>query len=53
MTVLQQYGTSKTFVYTPTTVGTYTIRAFVRNEGNTAAYEAVQWLTYNVTSNPP
>ncbi len=53
MTVLQPYGPSNTFPYTPTDAGTYSIRVYVRNEGSAAVYEAVQWLTDNVLASAP
>jgi sugar lactone lactonase YvrE len=53
MTVIQQYGPSNTFSYTPAITGTYNIRVFARNAGSTATYEAARWLTYNIVAASP
>ena len=53
MTVMQPYGSSNSFSYTPTNAGTYSIRTFVRNVGSPAAYEASLWYAYNVTVAAP
>ena len=53
MTVIQQYGPSNTFPYTPTAAGTYTIRVYARNVGSAASYEAGWWFTDNVVTSSP
>jgi hypothetical protein len=45
MTVKQPYGTSNSFPYTPTMVGTYSIRVYVRNAGSLVSYEAARWIS--------
>jgi len=52
MTVKQPYGPSNSFPYTPTMVGTYSIRVYVRNEGSLMSYEAARWVTDNVVASP-
>ena len=53
MTVLRPYGPTRTFSYTPATVGTYSIRVYARNQGSTAAYEAARWISCPVIADPP
>ena len=53
MTVMQPYGPSNSFSYTPTNAGTYSIRVYARNVGSPASYEAVMWNAYYVTVTAP
>jgi hypothetical protein len=50
-TVGQAWGTSKTFAWTPSAVGSYQVQVWARSAGNPAdAAEAYQQVAYTVTS---
>ena len=52
-TVVQNWGTSNTFVWTPTTAGRYFIGVYVRNAGATAS-QANRWTSgFDLTTAPP
>jgi photosystem II stability/assembly factor-like uncharacterized protein len=48
-TVVQDYGASNTFNWTPSVAGTYYLEVDVRDQGATASYEAVANISYAVT----
>jgi hypothetical protein len=51
-TLGRDWGTSNTFLWTPTTAGAYSIQVWVRNNGNTAdAPEAYATAAYTVMTN--
>ena len=47
--VVQQYGPTNTFTWTPTTAGAYNLEVDVRNQNGTDSYETVKNLTYTVS----
>jgi hypothetical protein len=47
--VVQQYGPTNTFTWTPATAGTYNLEVDVRNQTGTDSYETVKNLTYTVS----
>jgi hypothetical protein len=47
--VVQSYGTTNTFTWTPATTGTYYLEVDVRNQNSAETYEKVSNLTYSVT----
>jgi hypothetical protein len=48
-TIVQDYGTSSTFSWTPSAAGTYQIEVDIRNHGSSASYETVANLTFAAT----
>jgi uncharacterized protein (DUF2237 family) len=47
--VVQAYGTSNTFMWTPAVAGTYHLEVDVRDQAGTATYEMVANITYTVS----
>jgi len=47
--VVQDYSANRVFAWTPDRAGTYSLEVDVRDQGATAAYEAVSNLTYTVS----
>jgi hypothetical protein len=47
--VVQQYGTSNTYAWTPTAPGTYTLEVDDRNQGSSAGYESWAIVKFSVT----
>jgi hypothetical protein len=48
-TVVRDYGTSNTYLWTPATAGAYHLEVDVRNQGGTDTYETVKTIPYTVT----
>lgn len=51
--LLQEYSDANTFIYTPTSVGSFVIVARARNKGSSAEYEVEQNRVFVVTQDPP
>jgi hypothetical protein len=48
-TIVQDYGSSSTFSWTPSAAGTFQIEVDIRNHGSSAGYETVANLTFLAT----
>ena len=49
---VQSYSTGNTWVWTPTTVGDFTIQVMARNAGVTSGYDVYKSMTFSITPDP-
>jgi N-acetylmuramoyl-L-alanine amidase len=51
--MVQDYSTSNTYTWTPTTTGSGNLQVWVRKQGSTASYESWAGATFQIANNTP